>query len=65
MNEIIANYTKIVIGLCGLILTVGYVTGHVPSGDLKVLVPILFSGHALTSGISSVLTGPTANKDVK
>jgi hypothetical protein len=64
MNELIANYTKIVIGLCALIVTVSYACGHLTTQDMVTLIPALLGGHALISGISSVLTGPTANKEI-
>jgi len=65
MNEIIANYAKIVIGLIAIILAVGFSLGHVSLADLQTLIPLLLGGHALISGVSSVLTGPTANKDLR
>lgn len=64
MNELIANYTKIVIGICAIIVTASYATGHISTQDLVTLIGALLGGHALTAGVSSVLTGPTANKDI-
>ena len=55
MNEIIANYTKIIVGLMALIVTVGYVTGHVTTDDLKVLIGIGLGVHAGVSGLTGII----------
>lgn len=52
MSELIANWTKLCIGVCAIIVTVGYVTGHVSMSDLQVISTLLLGGHALTSGLS-------------
>ena len=64
MNEIIANYSKLVIGACALIVTIGYVTGHVSMADLQVLIGLGLGLHAGTSGLSSIIGGPTSNAEI-
>ena len=54
MNALIANWTKLCVGVCLIIITIGYVTGHVTSNDLVGIVAGLGGVHALTSGITGM-----------
>ena len=64
MNEIIANWTKLCIGIAALIITVSFALGHISAQDFLSIIGAALGLHATVSGVSSFIAGPTANKDV-
>lgn len=54
MNEIIANWTKLTIGVCLILVTVGFVLGHLTRDDFLTTLGILVGVHAATSGYTGI-----------
>lgn len=49
MSQVFANWTKLVVGLCAIIVTVGYVLGRVPNSDFNVIIGLVAGGLGITS----------------
>jgi hypothetical protein len=64
MSQIIANWTKLVMGVCAVILLGGYVAGRITTDDMIKLMTALSGLHLFTSGALSMLGGPVQNSAI-
>jgi len=54
--QVLANWIKLVIGLCLMMVTFALVIGRVSVDDFIKLISFLVASHALTSGVSGILS---------
>lgn len=57
MTELLANWTKVVVGVCAVIVTIGWVTGRVSTNDFLAVLGATVGIHGISSGGSALLGG--------
>jgi len=57
MTELLANWTKVVVGVCAVIVTIGWVTGRISTNDFLAVLGATVGIHGISSGGSALLGG--------
>ncbi len=57
MTELFANWTKVVVGVCAVIATIGWVTGRISTNDFLAVLGATVGIHSISSGGSALLGG--------
>jgi hypothetical protein len=64
MTEIFANWTKIILGICALVLLTSYAFGRISTDDMVKLLAAVSALHPLISGLAAAAGGPTRNDEI-
>ncbi len=55
MTDLLANWTKVVVGVCAVIVTIGWVTGRISTNDFLAVLGATVGIHGISSGGSALL----------